>query len=300
MSNHSKSLFGSLITAMVTPFKKNGMIDFQESANLAIRLVKNGNDGLVIAGTTGEGSSLTIDEKERLFKTIVNAVDGKAKIIAGSGTNNTEQSIQLSKKAEQAGVDGLLLVTPYYVRPTQDGILNHFISIANTVNLPIMLYNIPQRSATNIELKTLVRLSKHKNIVAIKESKNNFIDSVRAMDKTNLLFYSGDDTLLLPWLTLGAVGIVGVTSHIFTQYFRKIIDLTLNEQLNKARLLNFKIDPIIRAVMKRVPGAVAIKYIMNIKGLINNPYVRLPLVYPNYIEKKKIDRDLREVELDFS
>lgn len=285
---------------MISPFKKNGEVDYNKAAKIAIRLVQNGCDSLIVSGTTGESSTLSDEEKEKLLQVIIGSISNKAKVIAGSGTNNTEHSIFLSKKAQKAGADGLLLVTPYYIKPTQDGLVKHFQSIASSTDLPIMLYDIPKRSSINLSLKTIIKLDKHPNIVAIKESSGNFSQATRAMSNTDLSFYSGDDSLIIPWIALGASGIVGVTSHLNTQLFRKLVNYMLESNLQKARLLNKRLDPIIRAIMTRVPGTVAIKYVFRRIGLMDNSYVRLPLSQPTSSEKIKIKQDLMESEWNFS
>ncbi|KIS28050.1 dihydrodipicolinate synthase [Arthrobacter sp. SPG23] len=292
--------FGTLLTAMVTPFTEDGKVDYQQAAELAVKLVDDGCDGLVVTGTTGETSTLTDEENVGMFRAVKDAVGGRAAIIAGTGTNDTAHSVHLSKQAAEVGVDGLLIVTPYYNKPSQAGVRAHFETIASSTDVPVMLYDIPGRSSIQIAPETMIRLAEHPNIVAVKDAKADFAAATRVMAHTDLLFYSGDDGLTLQWMALGAVGLVGVTTHVATRRFRELIDAVNANDLGTARKINFELEPVIRATMTRVQGAVAAKQILKWQGVLPNSVVRLPLVEPDEAEIAIIREDLAEAGMVFS
>ncbi|CAN7298375.1 4-hydroxy-tetrahydrodipicolinate synthase [Arthrobacter sp. LjRoot14] len=292
--------FGTLLTAMVTPFTEDGKVDYQQAAELAEKLVDDGCDGLVVTGTTGETSTLTDEENVGMFRAVKEAVGGRAAIIAGTGTNDTAHSVHLSKQAAEVGVDGLLIVTPYYNKPSQAGVRAHFETIASSTDVPVMLYDIPGRSSIQIAPETLIRLAEHPNIVAVKDAKADFAAATRVMSQTDLLFYSGDDGLTLQWMAMGAVGLVGVTTHVATRRFRELIDAVNANDLGTARKINFELEPVIRATMTRVQGAVAAKQILKWQGVLPNSVVRLPLVEPDEAEIATIREDLAEAGMVFS
>ncbi|MEK0154310.1 4-hydroxy-tetrahydrodipicolinate synthase [Arthrobacter oryzae] len=292
--------FGTLLTAMVTPFTEDGKVDYQQAAELAVKLVDDGCDGLVVTGTTGETSTLTDEENVGMFRAVKDAVGGRAAIIAGTGTNDTAHSVHLSKQAAEVGVDGLLIVTPYYNKPSQAGVRAHFETIASATDVPVMLYDIPGRSSIQIAPETMIRLAEHPNIVAVKDAKADFAAATRVMAQTDLLFYSGDDGLTLQWMALGAVGLVGVTTHVATRRFRELIDAVNANDLGTARKINFELEPVIRATMTRVQGAVAAKQILKWQGVLPNSVVRLPLVEPDDAEIAIIREDLAEAGMIFS
>lgn len=290
---------GTLLTAMVTPFTEDGKVDYDQAAALAEKLVQDGCDGLVVTGTTGETSTLTDEENLGMFRAVKEAVEGKAAIIAGTGTNDTAHSVHLSQRAAEVGVDGLLIVTPYYNKPSQAGVRAHFETIASATDLPVMLYDIPGRSSIAIAPETMIALAKHQNIVAVKDAKADFAAATRVMAETDLVFYSGDDGLTLQWMALGAVGLVGVTTHVATSRFRELVDAVNASDLAKARAINFELEPVIRATMTRVQGAVAAKQILKWQGVLPNSVVRLPLVEPDAAEIEIIRGDLAEAGMDF-
>ncbi|MDV8150100.1 4-hydroxy-tetrahydrodipicolinate synthase [Arthrobacter sp. B10-11] len=292
--------FGTLLTAMVTPFFEDGKVDYQQAAELAVKLVDDGCDGLVVTGTTGETSTLTDEENVGMFRAVKEAVGGRAAIIAGTGTNDTAHSVHLSQQAAEVGVDGLLLVTPYYNKPSQAGVRAHFETIASATDVPVMLYDIPGRSSIQIAPDTMIRLAEHPNIVAVKDAKADFAAATRVMAQTDLLFYSGDDGLTLQWMALGAVGLVGVTTHVATRRFRELIDAVNANDLGTARKINFELEPVVRATMTRVQGAVAAKQILKWQGVLPNSVVRLPLVEPDEAEIAIIREDLAEAGMVFS
>src|SRR5690554_2188056 len=208
--------FGELLTAMVTPFNEKLELDLEKARNLANYLVDNGSDGLVVLGTTGESPTLTYDEKMKLLETVVDEVGDRATILAGTGSYSTAESIRLTEEAEKIGVDGIMLVTPYYNKPPQSGLYHHFKAIAERTSLPIMLYNIPGRTARNIEVETMLELAKIDNIIAVKEASGdlNQVSALTRLLPDDFLVYSGDDSLTLPVLSVGGTGVVSVAGHL--------------------------------------------------------------------------------------
>ena len=291
---------GTLLTAMVTPFTTDGKVDYQQAAELATKLVDDGCDGLVVTGTTGETSTLTDEENLGMFRAVMEAVGGRAAVIAGTGTNDTAHSVHLSQEAAKLGVDGLLIVTPYYNKPSQAGVRAHFETVASATDLPVMLYDIPGRSSIAIAPDTMIRLAQHPNIVAVKDAKADFAAATRVLAETDLAFYSGDDGLTLQWMAMGAVGLVGVTTHVATRRFRELMDAMNANDLGTARKINFELEPVVRATMTRVQGAVAAKQILKWQGVLPNSIVRLPLVEPDEAEIETIREDLAEGGLVFS
>ncbi|MFW0155639.1 4-hydroxy-tetrahydrodipicolinate synthase [Rothia sp. P6271] len=288
--NHTKGtfvepIFGRMLTAMVTPFSADGSVDEEKTAQLAQYLVDNGHDGLVVCGTTGEYSTMTDEENERVFRIVKDAVGQRTTIIAGVGSNDTAHTLHLAQRAEAVGVDGLLVVTPYYNKPTQSGLLGHFTAIADAVHTPVMLYDIPGRAGIPIAPATYQKLAQHENIVAVKDAKADFSAATEVMATTDLQFYSGDDGLTLPWLAMGAVGLIGVTTHIAPQLFRTLIDAVVAEDLSQAQQLHRELTPIVTATMSCVPGCVAAKKILTWQGLLDSPTVRLPHVEPTQAEE---------------
>jgi len=217
------SIFGRISTAMVTPFDAKGYIDFQKTTYLVEYLIQHGSDSLVVAGTTGESPTLTKEEKIALFKHVVKVVNGRVPVIAGTGSNNTKESVELTKKAEEIGVDGILLVVPYYNKPNQEGIYQHFRAIAEATSLPVMLYNIPGRSGVNMLPETVIRLAEIPNVRAVKEAGGdlNQMSEIIANTPDDFALYSGDDSLTLPVLSIGGEGVVSVASHVVGDEMQK-------------------------------------------------------------------------------
>lgn len=292
-------IFGTMVPAMVTPFTDDGELDLDAMQSVANHLVDNGADGLVVTGTTGETSTLTDDENIKVFEAVVEAVGGRAKLIAGTGMNDTAHSAQLSQRAEAAGVDGLLLVTPYYNKPNQAGIQAHFEHIASSTDLPVMLYDIPGRSVMPIESDTLIALAKHPNIVALKDAKADYQSTTLVLAQTDLTVYSGDDGLTLPLMAAGAVGVVSVTGHVAPRTYRELVDAARAGDFVTAREKHFALDPIQRAVMTHVQGAVAAKTVLHWQGVIPSARVRLPLVGVTDEEADTIKTDLAEGGITF-
>ena len=285
-------MFGTLLTAMITVFHEDGAVDLESTARLAEELVDGGCDGLVVCGTTGEYSTMTDEENLSVFRAVKEAVGSRVPLLGGTGSNDTEHSRYLCLEAQKIGMDGLLVVTPYYNKPTQAGIEAHFRSLADSVDTPIMIYDIPGRSGVPIEPETMIALASHPNIVAVKDAKADFMAATRVMAETDLVFYSGDDGLTLPWIALGAAGLVGVTTHVDTPRYRRLVDAALGSDLETARQINEELLPLVRATMTRVPGAVAAKTILQWQGRLPNNTVRLPHVAPTQAELEQIRADL--------
>jgi 4-hydroxy-tetrahydrodipicolinate synthase len=270
--------FGQVLTAMVTPFDQQGEIDYIATKELINYLIANGSDGLVITGTTGESPTLTAEEKVDLFKFVVNVVDSRVPVIAGTGSNNTRASISLTKQAEDAGVDGIMLVAPYYNKPSQEGLYQHFKAIAESTSLPVMLYNIPGRSVVNMTVETIVRLSKITNIVAVKEASGNLdaMSDIISQTPSDFTLYSGDDGLTLPVLAIGGTGVVSVASHIIGNEMQEMINNFKNGNLKEAATAHRSLLPVMRALFA-APSPSPVKAALKMMG-VSVGGVRLPLV----------------------
>ncbi|TFI41385.1 4-hydroxy-tetrahydrodipicolinate synthase [Cytobacillus firmus] len=271
-------LFGRVSTAMVTPFDNKGHIDFPKTTQLINHLIENGTDSLVVAGTTGESPTLTKEEKLALFKHAVKAADKRVPVIAGTGSNNTYESIELTKKAEQIGVDAIMIVAPYYNKPNQEGLYRHFKAIAESTSLPVMVYNIPGRSSVNIQPETIIRLSEISNIAAVKEASGdlNAMAKIIANTDDDFMLYSGDDGLTLPCMAIGGTGIVSVASHVIGNEMQEMITAYLNGENEKAAKIHQKILPIMEGLFA-APSPVPVKTALQLKGL-DVGSVRLPMV----------------------
>lgn len=284
--------FGSLVTAMVTPFTVDGAVDFDTAAALAAKLVDDGCDGLVVSGTTGETSTLEDSEKEDLYRVVAETVGDRARVIAGTGTNHTSHSIEMARRAQRAGAHAQLVVTPYYNKPTQSGVVAHFEAVAGAGDLPIMVYDIPGRSAIAITTETMLRLADNPKIGALKDAKADFAAITRVLASTDLDVYAGDDSLTLPWMAAGAVGVVSVSAHVAARAFRALVDAAAAGDFAEARRIHFELDPVIRAVMTHIPGVVSAKHILHLQGVLPNAVVRLPLVEPDERELEPLLADL--------
>jgi len=272
------TIFGRVSTAMVTPFDKNGHIDFAKTTQLVNYLLDNGSDSLVVAGTTGESPTLSKEEKLALFQHVVSIVDKRVPVIAGTGSYNTYESIELTKKAEQIGVDAVMLVGPYYNKPNQEGLYQHFKAIAESTTLPVMVYNIPGRSVVNIQPETIIRLSAIPNIVAVKEASGDLGAMTKIIAETDDSFavYSGDDGLALPILAIGGVGVISVAAHVIGNEMQELVQAFLNGETKKAAKLHQQLLPIMQGLFK-APNPVPVKTALQLKGL-DVGSVRLPLV----------------------
>jgi 4-hydroxy-tetrahydrodipicolinate synthase len=275
--------FGQVLTAMVTPFDASGKLDLDAAQSLAAHLVDLGNDGLVVSGTTGESPTTSDNEKAELVRAIVNAVGDRATVVAAVGTYDTAHSAHLAREAEQAGAHGLLVVTPYYSRPPQAGLLAHFTAVADASGLPNMLYDIPPRSVVPIEVDTLRRLAEHPRIVAVKDAKGDLFAGSEVIASTDLAYYSGDDALNLPWLSVGGVGFVSVIGHVVAGRLRRMVETYENGDVSTARTVHRGLLPVCRA-MGRVGGVIFAKAALRLRGYdVGDPRLPLPPATPEQI-----------------
>jgi 4-hydroxy-tetrahydrodipicolinate synthase len=284
--------FGQVLVAMVTPMDFEGEVDWAGVESLMDMLISHGADGIVVTGTTGETSTLTDAEKIQLVKTGKSVSAGRAKIITGGGSNETAHAIELYKASEKVGADGAMIVTPYYNKPTQAGVLTHFRLIADATELPVILYDIPGRSGIPIMYDTILRAAKHPNIVAIKDAKGDLAEVSRVMNQTDLLYFAGDDANALPILAIGGTGLIGVTANITPEPYRIMVDAVNAGNLAEATVQHKILEPLVRSTMTHVPGTVAVKYVLHGLGRIASPRVRLPLVGPEEAEAAVIESDL--------
>ncbi len=283
--------FGRLLTAMVTPMTSDGAVDYEGAAKLARHLVgEMRSDGLVISGTTGESPTTTDAEKDRLLRTVVEAVGDRATVVAGVGTNDTAHTCELARQAERAGAAGLLAVTPYYSKPPQEGLFRHFTAVADATGLPVMLYDIPGRTATPIATETLIRLAQHPSIVAVKDAKDDPGASSLVMAATQLAYYCGTDMLNLPWLAIGAVGFVSVQSHVVGDRLREMIDAYAKGDVTRALAIHRELLPVYTG-MARTQGVITTKAALGLLGLPGGP-VRSPLADATSAEVDQLRVDL--------
>lgn len=290
----AQDAFGTVLTAMVTPFTADGSkVDYDAAAQLATDLVDLGNDGLVINGTTGESATTDEHEKLELLKVVIDAVGHRAKIIAGAGSNDTAHSVLLAKDAEKAGAHGLLVVTPYYNKPPQAGILAHFHAVADAAELPVMVYDIPGRAGVPINSETLIKLSEHPRILANKDAKGDPWSASQVMSKCDLAYYSGDDTLNLALLSLGAVGVVSVTGHVVADRNRQIVEAVARNDVQAARAINNSLVPVVEGIMTRTQGAIMVKAALEMLGRAGGGAMRLPLVVATPEQREVLRADLR-------
>ncbi len=270
---------GEVITAMVTPMEKSGKIDYDRVESLAKYLIENGSDTLLVAGTTGESPTLTNEEEIELVNTVKRAVANKAKIILGAGSNSTESAVEYSKFAQKEEVDAILSVVPYYNKPNQKGMIEHFSAIAESVDLPIIMYNIPSRTGVNMQPQTVAYLAeKYSNIVGLKQSfaDMDMVTELKMFCPDDFVIYSGDDSLTLPMLSLGAHGVISVASHVFGNELKSMIRNFKSGDLLAARNMHKKLYPVFKALFT-APNPVPVKSALEYKGIIDS-YVRKPLV----------------------
>lgn len=282
--------FGRLLTAMVTPMKQDGGINYDAMADFADWLIDNGSDGLVVCGTTGESPTISAEEKLELFRTVVKRVKGRVPVIAGTGSNNTAGTIELTKAAEATGVDGFLVVGPYYNKPPQEGFYQHFKAIADATELPVIIYNVPGRTSSNILPKTVVRLAQDcKNIVAIKEAAGNVsqVAELYSILPEDFTIYSGDDLLILPFMSVGATGLISVVSNTGGQLLQDLMQAFEAGKIKEAMDLNAKMLPVAKA-MFITTNPIPVKEAVSMLTPINAGPVRLPLVPMSDVEKEKV------------
>jgi 4-hydroxy-tetrahydrodipicolinate synthase len=289
--------FGRVITAMVTPMDRNLAVDYPRAAALARHLVDTGSDALVVCGTTGESPTLTDDEKVRLFRTVHEAVGGRAKVIAGTGTYDTAHSIHLTHEAERAGCDGVLLVNPYYNKPSQEGLYRHFKTIAESTRLPVILYNIQGRTSVNCEPPTVARLAAVPNIIAIKEASGSLdqMSQIRALTPAEFAIYSGDDSLTLPLLAVGGAGVVSVASHLAGREIRAMIDAFQAGDVRRALAIHLRLWPLFK-VLFITTNPVPVKAALALAGF-DVGSLRLPLVEATPKEREQIAAVLKDLAL---
>lgn len=288
--------FGTVITAMVTPFAPDGQVDTDKVGALAERLVREGSDGILVNGTTGESPTTTDDEKERILRAALEAVGDRATVITGAGTYDTAHSIELARRAEAAGAHGALIVSPYYSRPQQAGLLAHFRAVADATALPVMLYDIPPRSVVAIEPATLRQLAGHPRITAVKDAKGDLYAGSQVIADTDLTYYSGDDPLTLPWMSVGAAGVVSIISHIAGAQVRAMVDAALAGDYTAARAIHLALMPVHRAMSRTGGGAglVFAKTALRLAGFdVGEP--RLPQIPATAEQIALIEADLAEL-----
>ena len=291
--------FGRLITAMVTPFDDEDRVDYAQAGRLANALLDSGSDGVLLAGTTGEAPVLTAEERLRLFGEVKNSLGNRGCVMAGTGTYSTADSVELSRRAEDVGVDMLLLTVPYYNRPSQEGLVRHFRAIGEATSLPCVLYNIPSRTGTNMSADTALTLAQVPNIVGVKEASGDLGQMARVVDEAGDGFYlwSGDDGLTIPVLALGGYGVISVLSHLAGLQMREMIKAFLAGQVEESSQVYRRLLPLIAALMTTATNPVPIKYVLNRIGFrVGRP--RLPLVEPDQAVGERIMAEVRRHRID--
>jgi len=270
--------FGRVLTAMVSPMRPDGSLDLEGAAELAAYLVDNGNDGLVVNGTTGESPTTSDTEKVDLVRVVVEAVGHRAHVLAGAGSNNTAHTVECARAAAKAGAHGLLIVTPYYNKPPQEGVLAHFTTVADATDLPVMVYDIPGRTGIPIHTGTLLKMAVHPRIVAVKDAKGDLFAASEVMSQTDLQWYSGDDALNLAHLTQGAMGIVSVVGHVASKQYAEMIAAVGRGNLVRAIEIHRQLIPAVNAIMHITQGPIAVKAALHDRGIIASDTLRLPLI----------------------
>jgi len=269
--------FGTLLTAMVTPFSDDGSLDASAAARLAVHAVDSGCDGLVVSGTTGESPTTTDAEKETLLRAVLDAVGDRATVVAGVGTNDTRHSVDLAEQAAKAGAHGLLVVTPYYSKPPAEGILAHFTAVADATDLPVMLYDIPGRTGVRLPAEVLERAAEHDRIVAVKDATSDLPAGADTIARTGLAYYCGDDALNLPWLCVGASGLVSTIGQVVGRPLADLVAAVDAGDLPTARSLDRRLAPAVAAIMNVTQGAIMAKAGLELLGVLSNRVMRLPL-----------------------
>jgi len=290
--------FGRLFTAMVTPLTPDGKVDYAQARKLARALLDSGSDGVVVSGTTGECPTLTNQEKLRLFTEIKSAVGNKGTVIAGTGNNDTADSLDLTREAAKTGVDGCLLVVPYYNKPTQEGIYQHFKVISESTDLPCILYNVPSRTVTNLNAETMLRLSELDNIVGVKEASANFeqiTEIINGVDE-QFMVYSGNDSDTLRVLMLGGYGVISVVSHLAGMQLKLMIEHYVNGRTKEATEIHEHLLPLMNALFV-VSNPMPVKYALNYLGFPVGK-LRLPLTEPDEKSKAVIEQTLKRYKID--
>jgi 4-hydroxy-tetrahydrodipicolinate synthase len=289
---------GRLLTAMVTPFNEKGEVDYEQASKLALALLSSGSDGVVVAATTGEAPTLTWEEELRLFKEVKAAVGDRGDMVAYTGSNSTTEAVEATKGAEKIGVDACLSVVPYYNRPNQEGIYQHFKAIAESTSLPIIMYNIPSRVVVNMEPETMARLSQIDNIIGVKEALGNMEHVAKTISNTreDFLIWSGNDNDTFPIMALGGYGVIGVTTHLVGKQYKKMMDLLLESKVFEAAAIHRNLVPLVNA-MFCAPNPTPVKYALNHIGFrVGKP--RLPLIEPDEKAIATIREALKKYRID--
>ena len=298
MNKLGKNRLGRLLTAMVTPFDAQGEVDYQHARRLALSLLDSGSDGVVVSGTTGESPTLSREEKLRLFAETKSALGNRGIVVAGTGSYNTKEGQELTKEAEETGVDACLLVVPYYNRPTQQGLWEHFKAIAQSTTLPCILYNVPSRTVTNLAADTVIKLSQIDNIVGVKEASGNFgqIAEIIHRTKEDFLVYSGNDSDTFPILALGGYGVISVASNLVGIQIKDMMEKFLDGKLQEAAKLHRQLLPLVNALFV-VSNPVPVKWALNYVGFpVGKP--RLPLIEPDEKSADLIQATLKNYKID--
>jgi 4-hydroxy-tetrahydrodipicolinate synthase len=289
---------GRLLTAMVTPFNEQGEVDYEQAKKLALALINSGSDGVVVTGTTGEAPTVSKEEKLCLFGEVKSAVGEKGTVVANTGNYSTAESLEMTEEAEKLGVDGCLLVVPYYNKPTQEGLYQHFKTIAEGTSLPCILYNVPSRTITNLSDETVVKLSQINNIIGVKEASGNLdqISKIIANTGDDFLVYSGEDSLTLPIIALGGYGIISVVSHLVGKQLKEMIESAVSGKLPEAAKIHHHLLPLIKALFV-VSNPIPVKYAVNQIGFrAGKP--RLPLTEPDEKTAPLIKDILKKYKID--
>ncbi|RYG73827.1 4-hydroxy-tetrahydrodipicolinate synthase [Lentibacillus lipolyticus] len=286
--------FGNVVTAMVTPFDAQGEVDFGKTDQLVNYLLHNGSDGLVVGGTTGESPTLSKEEKVSLFRHVVKIANGRVPVIAGTGSNDTAASIALTKEAESLGVDGIMLVVPYYNKPNPEGLYSHFEAVAKATALPVMLYNVPGRTGVKMDADTIIRLSKLANVVSVKEASGDLDQVSRIIEETaeDFSVYCGEDSITLPMLSVGSDGVVSVASHVAGNKIQDMVRAYQSGDPRKAAAIHRKLLPLMNGLFDQ-PSPAPVKTALNMKG-IDVGEVRLPLVGLTELEKQSLQKLMTE------
>jgi len=289
---------GRLLTAMVTPFNEEGMVDYEQAKKLALALLNSGSEGLVIVGTTGESPTLIRQEELRLFSEVKSAVGERGAVVAGTGSNSTAEALEATREAERIGVDACLLVVPYYNKPTQEGLYQHFKTIAQGTNLPCILYNVPSRTATNLSVETVIKLSQIDNIIGVKEASGNLeqVAKIISNSRDDFLVWSGNDGDTLPILALGGYGVISVASHLVGNQIKEMIDSFISGKTDEAAEIHRHLLPLINALFI-VSNPIPVKYAVNYAGFnVGKP--RLPLIKPDEKTAAFIKDTLKNYKID--
>ncbi len=289
---------GRLLTATVTPFNEEGAVDYEQAKKLALALLNSGSEGLVVAGTTGESPTLIHAEELRLFSEVKSAVGQRGAVVAGTGSNSTAEALEVTKEAERTGVDACLLVVPYYNKPTQEGLYQHFKTIAQSTSLPCILYNVPSRTVTNLSAETTIRLSQIDNIIGVKEASGNLEQISRIIDGTgnDFLVWSGNDSDTLPMLSLGGYGVISVASHLVGNQISEMISSFINGRVDEAASIHRRLMPLFNTLFV-VSNPIPVKYALNHIGFhVGKP--RPPLYEPDEKTAATIKETLKNYKID--